>query len=153
MRQRGYFKNQGPIILSGEGQLGLQGSGHGRNSCSLPPCFKSILTQVESILLTSVTPRSSSGGCCHCLPIRMSLAVGRGACVAVVCEVVCCVEVGPGLWERDGMAFWWAEIGMVGWMCGIGLGINFWVGGWGWMVWCQYYGKQVVIVWVCAVKR
>jgi len=39
----------------------------------------------------------NSGSWYHCLPIGIYHWLGEGGCIAAVCEVVCCMEVRPGL--------------------------------------------------------
>ena len=40
----------------------------------------------------------------HCLPIGIYHWLGKGGCIAAVCEVVCYTEVRPGL---SGKKMWW----------------------------------------------
>jgi len=39
----------------------------------------------------------NSGSWYHCLPIGIYHRLGEGGCIAVACEVVCYMEVRPGL--------------------------------------------------------
>ena len=61
------------------------------------------------------------GSWCHCLPLGVYHWWWEGDCATVVCAVVCCMEVRLGPWEESEVALWWVEMGVVEWVCCIGL--------------------------------
>jgi len=73
----------------------------------------------------------NSGSWYHCLPIRIYHWKWEEDCTAVMCEVVCCMEVKPGLeekklrWHISGQRWQWSY-GCVVWS----YKIEFQVKGW-----------------------
>jgi len=64
-------------------------------------CYLGDMLGVGGMLVWLWRPRFeldgvSSGSWCHCLPVGICHWWWEGDCAAVVCEVVCCIEVGPG---------------------------------------------------------
>jgi len=61
-----------------------------------------------------------SSSCYHYLPIGIHHWLGEAGCTAVVCEVVCYMEVRPGLpGKKKEVALQQGEMRMVRWMCDV----------------------------------
>ena len=86
----------------------------------------------------------NSGSWYHCLPIRIYHWLGEGGCMAAVCEVVCYMEVRPGL---SGLKMRWHFSEQRWEVKGVKTKTrNRWYN-------TDTRAKQAAMVWACVVKR
>jgi len=92
--------SSGPVVSAGHAGVDV-GASAGLEVVDGFCCLGGVLGVVFGDASAAVEARFRVGwsSWCHCLPVGICHWLGEAGCVAAVCEVVCYMEVGPGLWE------------------------------------------------------